>query len=541
MSRIRAAAIGAAFLGLSFLAAGPVLAQSEQDQKDLQKAKINLAMDPGESAQLLEGIISKYMKEAGAAKMSVLEVNTKKLNRLSASKRDLVAEAFYWRSLLAAREVDALVDAMYAVAIAPRPRAEYFLQRGILSAEDIPANAIQDLNMALDLSASDGRLTGEILEQRGRIHLARGRADEALPDFGRAIELAKGDTADLARLRGLRASAWEVKGDLPKAIEDLTAAALGSLYPEEFILRRAKLYRAQDDHVRALQDYEEVLKKNQEALEGGGEDDGISPAIAGILGLNADRPRRNLVEIRIDALLGRAAVSYDLKQYKQALDDYDEILKLDPDRADAYRGRSYVLRSLGDRAGALASINKAMEIAPSKTSYFGNRADIHFFIGEYEKAAADYAEFLAAYPKAPFGHQRRGVCLQNLGDLRGAIGEYERTIELDPRNLIAYNNLAWIKATSPDAKLREGAKAVEYGKKALELAGQVQPWLYMDTLAAAYAEAGDFRQAVDLLTKALALMTKPEDQKDQPDMEARLKLFQAGKPFREKPGPDRRP
>lgn len=86
-----------------------------------------------------------------------------------------------------------------------------------------------------------------------------------------------------------------------------------------------------------------------------------------------------------------------------------------------------------------------------------------------------------------------------------------------------------------------GAKAVEYGKKALELAGQEKPWLYMDTLATAYAEAGDFRKAVDFLKKALGLMTKPEDQKDRPDMEARLKLFQQGKPFREKPGPDRRP
>jgi len=531
------AAIGAAIVCLSLSPPGQAMAQVDQDRENLRKAEFNLALDPAASAQLLEGIVSKYMKEAGAAKTNAFEVNIKKLSRLSAPKREILAEAFHWRSYLGAG--DATIDAMYAVAVAPRPQAEYFLQRGRLTAASTPANAIEDLNKVFDLADPAGGLEAEILPWRGRAYLSLGRTDEALSDFGRAIELAKGDTAALVRLQGLRASAWEVKGDLSKAIEDLTAAVQGSLYPEELILRRAKLYRAQDDHVRALQDYEEVLKKNQEAMELGGDE--ISPAIAGILGLNADHSRRNLVEIRIDALLGRAAVYYDTDRFKAAAADYDEVLRLDPDHADAYRGRSYVLRVLGDRAGALASINKAMELAPSKTTYFGNRADIYFFTGEYEKAAADYAKFLAAYPTVPIGHQRRGVCLQNLGDLRGAVGEYERTIALDPRNVLAYNNLAWIKATSTDAKLREGAKAVEYGKKALELAGQAQPWLYMDTLAVAYAEAGDFRQAVDLLTKALALMTKSEDQKDRPDMEARLKLFQTGKPFREKPGPDRRP
>ena len=169
------------------------------------------------------------------------------------------------------------------------------------------------------------------------------------------------------------------------------------------------------------------------------------------------------------------------------------------------------------------------------------RADIYFSFGDWDKAAADYATYLTAHPTAWLGHQRRGVCLHNLNDLRGAISAYERTIELNPRSLTAYNNLAWIRATSPDAGIRDGAKAVDHAKKAVELAGQEKPWLYMDTLAVACAEAGEFRQAVDLLTKALALMTKPEDRKDRPEMEARLKLFQQGKPFREKLGPDRRP
>lgn len=567
MNKTVGAAIGAAIICLCLSAPSPALAQVDQDRKDLRKAEVNLALDPATSAKLLQGIISRYMKEAEVAETDPLEVMARKFGRLSAEKREVLADTLYWDSQLGGSAEDAFFDVDLAVRIAPKPQAKLFFRRGeYLAAEKKMDEAIADLTKALDLSASDDRWTGEILVKRGQAYLAQGRKDDALADFDRAVGLAKNDVQTLLALYESRAGVWEAKGDLDNAIQDITAAAEKSLTLssailrqdnsslDKYLLKRGGLYRKQKSYERALADYNEVLKWNKAdaALAGtkpaGGkgkeklskeEEDSLWAGF--FQSMKDGESGRSAVDNRIDALFGRAAVFYDTDRFKDAVADYDEVLKLKPDDPEAYCERGNCLRLLGDRDGALASLNKALELAPAKISYYGNRADVYFFNGEYEKASADYKRFLEAYPRSWIGHQRRGICLHSLNDHQGAIVEYGRAIELNPRSVMSYNNLAWIKATSPDVRLRDGAKAVEYGKKALELAGQAQPWLYMDTLATAYAEAGDFRQAVDLLTKALALMTKPEDQKDRPDLEARLKLFQAGKPFREKPVPDRCP
>jgi WD40 repeat protein/serine/threonine protein kinase/tetratricopeptide (TPR) repeat protein len=115
---------------------------------------------------------------------------------------------------------------------------------------------------------------------------------------------------------------------------------------------------------------------------------------------------------------------------------------------------------------------------------------------------------------------------------------YRSLGEGDPNilNTIAFslNNLAWLQATSPVADLRNGTQAIEYATKACELT----KWKnanYVDTLAAAYCEAGDFKSAVKWQKEALNLLTEKEPAGRQADFEARLKLYQSGKPYREGP------
>ena len=112
-----------------------------------------------------------------------------------------------------------------------------------------------------------------------------------------------------------------------------------------------------------------------------------------------------------------------------------------------------------------------------------------------------------------------------------AIADYDQAIALDPKFAMAYNRRAWLWATCPDEKYRDGKKAVESATRACELTD----WKDADslnTLAATCAEAGDFDTAVKWEEKALGLLAK-DDEPSRKDYDARLTLYQAKKPYRE--------
>jgi tetratricopeptide (TPR) repeat protein len=110
-----------------------------------------------------------------------------------------------------------------------------------------------------------------------------------------------------------------------------------------------------------------------------------------------------------------------------------------------------------------------------------------------------------------------------------AIADYTEAIDIRPKSPLPYNNRAWIWATCPDKKYRDGKKAVESATTACNLTEWHDPE-YMDTLAAAYAEASDFASAVKWQTKANELRKDPEDRARG---QARLKLYQEKKPYRD--------
>jgi len=137
----------------------------------------------------------------------------------------------------------------------------------------------------------------------------------------------------------------------------------------------------------------------------------------------------------------------------------------------------------------------------------------------------------------------------NLGKLQCALGRtdeglasyeqahesLERRFEQDPQNAlfgvevaVVCRSVAWLQATDPTENVLDGERAVSFATKACELTNwQIAPTI--DTLAAAYAESGDFAKAIETERKAIELAT-PEAR---PAMEARLELYKAGKPYRE--------
>jgi tetratricopeptide (TPR) repeat protein len=111
-----------------------------------------------------------------------------------------------------------------------------------------------------------------------------------------------------------------------------------------------------------------------------------------------------------------------------------------------------------------------------------------------------------------------------------AIADYTQAIKQDPNDARPQERLAWVLATAAKDELRDGNKSVEYAKKACELTDWKKPG-YLATLSAAFAESGDFQEAIKWQMKALEA-PELEKYKDK-EYRKRLKMFQEGVPYRE--------
>ena len=118
------------------------------------------------------------------------------------------------------------------------------------------------------------------------------------------------------------------------------------------------------------------------------------------------------------------------------------------------------------------------------------------------------------------------------GDAREAVAHYQKALELQPKNAITCKNLAWMLATCPEASVRNGARAVELAERAVWLSGGSDP-IFVGTLAAAYAEAGRFPEAIVTAQHAQQLAAAQNKTRLVDALQAQIGLYQAGAPFRE--------
>jgi tetratricopeptide (TPR) repeat protein len=147
---------------------------------------------------------------------------------------------------------------------------------------------------------------------------------------------------------------------------------------------------------------------------------------------------------------------------------------------------------------------------------------------EYDIAIADYNEAIRLNPASFKTYQGRGIAWHNKKEYDKAIGDFNEVMRLDPKGADAYNELAWLWATCPDERFRDGKKAVALATRACELTEWKDAEI-LDTLAAAYAELGDFEKAVEWQEKT----NKRLAEELRKGGEERLKLYKEKKPYRE--------
>ena len=141
---------------------------------------------------------------------------------------------------------------------------------------------------------------------------------------------------------------------------------------------------------------------------------------------------------------------------------------------------------------------------------------------------------LKDYPFDVPTHNDLGVLLVQNRDVRAGIEQWEISLQIDPDDGNALNNLAWVLATYPADTIRDGKRAVELAEKAAVLPGGEAP-IVLRTLAAGYAEAGDFSNAVNTAQRALDLATGQNNTSLLATLRHEIELYQARTPYRESP------
>ena len=129
-------------------------------------------------------------------------------------------------------------------------------------------------------------------------------------------------------------------------------------------------------------------------------------------------------------------------------------------------------------------------------------------------------------------HVELASLLYQGGNYRAAMAQLREAIKLDGKHTEALNNLAWLLATAPDAHLRDGKEAVNYARQACVLTEFKQPHP-LGTLAAAYAEAGRFPQAIRMAEKSIDLTTRSGEAQLAMISRELLKLYKQEQPYHE--------
>jgi tetratricopeptide (TPR) repeat protein len=238
-----------------------------------------------------------------------------------------------------------------------------------------------------------------------------------------------------------------------------------------------------------------------------------------------------------------------------------------PSSARAFNDLGVLLVGMGRVEEAVAQFEKAAELKPDFAAARANLGGALAKLGRLDEALVQLRQALASDTGYAPAHYNLGLVLSRRGDAQGAIREWRSAIDLDPKYAEAHVSLgdaldaqgrtaealahwrdglqlqpndppalrrvAWVLATSPDAAIRDGAEAVAFAVRALELSGGKDAQA-LDTLAAAYAEKGQFADAALTARRAQARAAQENQPALAHDIGVRVALYEAGQPFRER-------
>ena len=238
----------------------------------------------------------------------------------------------------------------------------------------------------------------------------------------------------------------------------------------------------------------------------------------------------------LDAYLNRARISLSMKDYEQAKKDVDFLFEKRPELPDLAFLKMDIAIQEKRIPDAIAELERLVQLNPENRMLLMQLASM-YQMDDRPRKALRIADRLVNAEQTDWQALRlRGDIRLALGQHAEAIADYEEAIKNIPEDEDdlsgVLNNLSWVLSTSPEDSVRNGKRALETGLKACELTDYKKSHI-LSTLAAAYAELGQFDKAIEWSTKSVELGAKEEnEQLDQ--LKEELKNYQENKPWREK-------
>ena len=252
----------------------------------------------------------------------------------------------------------------------------------------------------------------------------------------------------------------------------------------------------------------------------------------------------------------------------EAIAHYRTTLQMQPDFWDADYNLGSALLKKGEVDEAIAYCNKAAAMEPNDPDaqvalgsallekeriddaivYYQKALSIRpdYFLAHHslghaflEKGEIDAAIFhcraaLLIQPENADAHTNLAIALDEKGQTAEATQHYQKALEISPQSVSALTNLAWLMATSSNPSFRNGTKAIELAGQANQLSGGTNT-LVLRTLAAAYAESGQFGKAIEIARAAMQLARTQVDNSLAGALQQQIALYELALPYRETP------
>ena len=368
--------------------------------------------------------------------------------------------------------------------------------------------------------------------QLAEAHMIRGNLeddkDKQLADYDKAVELAPSDK-DVRRTRGLY---YLLNDDYEKARADIDAAIEED--PEDASLQEAlgmafmmeeKLDEAQaafDKAIELAPDSSGALLQRARVLAMRENQDG---AIADL-----DKAVELAPNSAIPLVL-RARIHQQAGNTERAEADLNTVLRQDPDNAPALELRGLIAADQADYPAAIRDFRRLVATNPEDPVVVSQLALLYLAAKQPREAIRRFTRAIELDDSNFLSIRGRSDAEISIGDHTAALADLERALELKPADSGVLNNLAWLLATSPDDEIRDGARAIELAEKACEETEWKEAHI-ISTLAAGYAETGNFEKAREFSEKAVETSGEEGDIREQ--LEKELESYREEKPWREK-------
>lgn len=382
----------------------------------------------------------------------------------------------------------ALSEFLKTADLPPEQRAEALTLRARVQTDE--SKALADLDKAIELvpDNSNYRLVRAVFLR------TRSKLDDALAEVDKVLE----QTPDDANALILQGEVFRELGNNEQALESFDRAIELSPQAPGPYQHRGEIYREQGEYDKALEAFNKVLE--------------LQPG-------------------ELLTLVHRAEVYLRSGRFDEALADVDAVLEKQP-LVLAHRIRAEVLANLNRLQEAIDEMESVSAAAPNDTELKMQLALYYQVDNKPRKAIDVYTAILTQESDHALALRSRGDAYLAVGDHAAAVADFEEALQHNSDDPALLNNLAWVLATSPDAEIRNGKRAVELATKACELTEYNKPHI-LSTLAAAFAENGDFETAIEWSQKAVDM----DDSEQEEQLSKELASYRGGRPWRERQTP----